>query len=152
VEISFSPLPSQLHNLLREHALSVLTGDIDSDVATNSFYETVERDPHRWLTYPDDFVLIPKMWVRAVGHKEGRAARYTSWFTAYMWNVGGWFLTSVALAVAVLKILCGEVQEQGVMHAETAFEPLSFFDEVASILPEPPLDGRLIAESFELLE
>jgi hypothetical protein len=69
-----------------------------------------------------------------------------------MWNVGGYFLTSVALAVAVRKILRGEIQERGVMHAETAFEPQSFFDEVASLLPEPPPDGRLIDESFEWLE
>ena len=69
-----------------------------------------------------------------------------------MWNVGGWFLTSVALAVAVRKILRGEIRERGVMTAETAFEPLSFFDEVAAVLPEPRLDGRLIGESFEWLE
>jgi hypothetical protein len=152
VEISFSPLPPQLHKLLREHAQGVLTEDIDPDASTNSFFEAIERDPQRWLTYPDDFALIPKMWVRAVGHKEGRAARYTSWFTAPMWNVGGWFLTSVSLAVAVLKILRGEVQERGIMHAETAFEPQSFLNEVAAMLPEPPPDGRLIGESFEWLE
>lgn len=152
LEISFSPLPPQLHNLIREHAQSVLAEDIDPDASTNSFYETIERDPQRWLTYPDDFALIPKMWVRAVGHKEGRAARYTSWFTAPMWNVGGWFLTSVALAVSVHKVLSGEVQEQGVMHAETAFEPQSFFDDIVAILPEPPPDGKLIRESFEWLE
>jgi hypothetical protein len=152
VEISFSPLPPQLYNLLREHAQGVLTEDIDPDASTNSFYETIERDPQRWLTYPDDYVLIPKIWVRAVGHKEGRAARYTAWFTAPMWNVGAWFLTSVALAVAVHKVLSGEVQEQGVMHAEKAFEPQSFFDEIVAFLPEPPPDGRLINESFEWME
>jgi hypothetical protein len=31
-------------------------------------------------------------------------------------------------------------------------EPLSFFDEVAVVLPEPPPDGRLVGESFEWLE
>jgi hypothetical protein len=152
VEMSFSPLPPQVHDLLRERALRVLGGDIDSDTAMSSFYDIVERDPHRWLTLPDDFVAPVKIWARAVGRKKGRAARCSCWLTPAMWNVGGYFLTSVALAVAVRKILRGEIQERGVMHAETAFEPQSFFDEVASLLPEPPPDGRLIDESFEWLE
>lgn len=152
VEIFFSPLPPQLHDLLREHALRVLGGEIDSDTATNSFYDTVESDPHRWLTLPDDFVAPPELWVRAVGRKEGRAARCSCWFTAPMWNVGGYFLTSAALAVAVRKILRGEIGERGVMTAETAFEPLPFLDEVAALMPESLPDGKLIDESFEWLE
>lgn len=152
VEMLFSPFPPQLHNVLREHALRVLEGEIDSDTAVNSFYNTIETDPHHWLTLPDDFVASSKMWVRAVGRKEGRAARYTCWFVEPMWNVGGYFLTSVALVAAVHKILRGEIQERGVMLAETAFEPLSFFDEVVTLLPEPLPDGKLIEESFEWLE
>ena len=69
-----------------------------------------------------------------------------------MWDVGGYFLTSVALAVAVRKILRGEIRERGVMTAEKAFEPQSFFDEVVALLPDPPPDGKLIDESFEWLE
>jgi saccharopine dehydrogenase-like NADP-dependent oxidoreductase len=152
VEMAFSSLPPQLHDVLREHALRVLGGEIDSETATDSFYDTVESDPQRWLTLPDDFVQIPKMWVRAVGRKEGRAARHSCWFTPAMWNVGGYFLTSVALAVAVLRILRADNQERGVMTAEKTFEPLPFIDEVASLLPEPPPDGKLIGESFEWLE
>jgi hypothetical protein len=68
-----------------------------------------------------------------------------------MWNVGGYFLTSVALAVAVRKILRGEIQERGVMTAETAFEPLPFLDEAVSLLPDPLPDGKMIDESFEWL-
>ncbi len=128
VEISFSPFPPQLHAVLREHALRVLEGDIDSDTATNSFFDTIESDPHSLLTLPDDFVAPAKLWVTALGRKEGRAARYSCWFTPAMWNVGGYFLTSAALAVAVRKILRGEIQERGVMHAETAFEPLPFLE------------------------
>ena len=146
----FSPLPPQLHDLLREHALRVLGGEIDFDNATNSFYDTVESDPHRWLTLPDDFVAPPVLWVRAVGRKEGRAARCSCWFTAPMWNVGGYFLTGVALAVAVRKILRGEIRERGVMTAETAFEPQLFLDEVVSLIPDSLPDGKLIDESFEL--
>jgi len=152
VEMFFSPLPPQLHDVLREHALRVLGGDIDSDTATNSFYDTVESDPHRWLTLPDDFVPIPKLWARAVGRKEGRAARCSCWFTAPMWNVGGYFLIGAAQAVAVRKILRGEIRERGVMTAETAFEPLPFLDEVASLMPDSLPDGKLIGESFEWLQ
>jgi hypothetical protein len=118
----------------------------------NSFYKIVESDPHRWLTPPENYVLISKMWVRALGRKDGRAARCSSWFTASMWNHGGYFLTSVALASAVRKVLRGEMQERGVMTAEMAFEPQSFFDEVVALLPEPPQDGKMIGESFEWLE
>ncbi len=152
VEVWFSPFPPQLHNVLREQALRVVEEDIDSETAVSCFYDTVESDPHRWLTLPEDFVPIPKEWVRAVGRKEGRAARCCCWFTAPMWNVGGYFLTSVALAVAVRKILRGDIRERGVIAAERAFEPLPFLDEVAAVLPEPPPDGKLISESFEWLE
>jgi hypothetical protein len=152
VELWFSALPPQLQDLLRERSLRMLEGDFDADTAVSSFYDVVESDPDRWLTPQDGFVLIPKVWVRAVGRKEGRAARHTCWFTPAMWNVGGWFLTSVALVACARKILRGEVQEQGVMHAETAFEPMAFFDEVVAVLPDPPPDRRLIGESFEWLE
>ncbi len=152
VVMQFSPFPPQLHDVLRQLALGVVQGEIDSDTATNSLYDTIESDPRRWLTLTDDFVPIPKMWVRAVGTKEDRAAHCSCWFTAPMWNVGGYFLTSVALAVAVRKILRGEIRERGVMTAETAFEPLPFLDEVASLMPDPLPDGKLIDESFEWLE
>ena len=59
---------------------------------------------------------------------------------------------SAPLAVAVLRILRGENQERGVMTAETAFEPLPFLNKVASLMPDPLPDGKLIGESFEWLE
>jgi len=152
VEMLFSPLPPQLHNMLRELSLRVLEGKIDTDSAIDSFLDTAKNDPHRYLTVQDDFIPIPKTWVRAVGRNEGRAARFSCWLTTPMWDVGGYFLTSVALVVAVRKILRGEIKERGVMTAETAFEPQSFFDEVVAVLPEPPPDGKLIGESFEWLE
>ncbi len=152
VEMFFSPLPPQLHAVLRELFLRVLEGIIDADAAIDSFLDTAKSDPHRWLTLPDDFVPIPKTWARAVGRKEGRAARFSCWLTAPMWDVGGYLLSSVALVVAARKILRGEIRERGVMTAETAFEPQSFFDEVVDMLPEHLPDGRLIGESFEWLE
>jgi hypothetical protein len=152
VEMWFSPLPPQPHDLLREQALRVLDGNLAPDSALSSLYDTIERDPHRWLAAPDDYVPALQMWVRAVGRKEGRAARCTCWFTLATWNVGGYWLTSGPLVVAALKILRGEIRDRGVMTAEKTFEPLPFFDELVALLPEPPPDGRLIGESFEWLE
>jgi hypothetical protein len=152
VEMAFSPFPPQLHDLLREQALRVIEGQIDSDSAVDALYNAIERDPHRWLTLPDDFSPVLKMWGRAVGRQGGRAARYTCWFTAPMWKVGGYFLTSVALVLAVHKILRGEIQVRGVMTAETTFELLSFFEDIVALLPDPPTDGKLIDGAFEWLE
>jgi len=152
VEAWFSPLPQQLHDLLRERALEVLEGTTDPETAVDSFYGAVQKDPHRWLTRPDEHVTIPYEWVRAVGRKGGRAARCSCWLAAPVWHVGGWFLTSAALAAAVRMILRGEIRERGAMTAETAFGPLPFLNEVAALMPDPPADGRLIDESFEWLE
>jgi len=153
VEVWFTPFPSPLHNLFREQALRVIAGDVDPATALSSFYETVEKDPDRWLTVTDDFIAFSPDWVTAVGGKGGRAARFNCWLAPELWNEqSAWFLTSVPLVVAVLSILSGEIRERGVMTAETAFEPLTFFDEVVALLPEPPPDGKLIGKSFEWLE
>ena len=92
------------------------------------------------------------MWVRALGWKDDRAARSTCWFRTHMWRAGGYFLTSVALVTAVLKILRGEIGEHGVFTAKKTFEPQSFFDEVAGLLPASPLDGKFIDETFEWMD
>jgi hypothetical protein len=152
VEMWFSALPPRPHDLLRKQALRVLGGHVDSDTAVSSFYDTIESDPHRWLTLPDDFVEPARLWVTAVGRKNGRAARCSCWFNPALWNVGGYFLTGAALAVAVRKGLRGEIRERGVKTAETAFEPLPFLDDVASLMPDSLPDGKLIGESFEWLE
>jgi len=152
VDMWASALPPQLDAVLREQTLRVLEENIDPDTATSSFYDTVNSDPQHWLTLPDDYTPVPAMWVRAVGRKDGRAARCNCWFTAPIWDVGGHLITSAALVAAARKILRGEIQARGVMTAETAFEPQSFFDEVVAVLPEPPPDGKLIGESFEWLE
>jgi hypothetical protein len=103
------------------------------------------------LTPPEDFTQIAKVWVRAVGRKDGRVARFDCWFSAPMWNVGGYFLTSVALVAAVRMILRGEMQKRGVIIAEKAFEPLSFLEEVAALIPDFLPDGKIIDKSFEWL-
>jgi len=153
VEVWFSPFPTQLHDLFREQAIRVSEGELEPAIALSSFYETVESDPDRWLSVRDDFAAFSPDWVTAVGHKEGRAARYSCWLVPEIWDEqAAWLLTSIPLAVAALRILRGEIRERGVLNAETIFEPLPFFDEVASMLPYPPPDGKLIGESFAWLE
>jgi hypothetical protein len=152
VEMWFSPFPPPLDAVLREQALGVLSGETDAETATSTFYDTIEDDPNYWLAPPQDFTQIAKVWVRAVGRKDGRAARCDCRFTAPMWNVGGYFLTSVALVAAVRMILRGKVQERGVFTAENAFEPLPFLNEVAALIPDYLPDGEIIAESFDWLE
>jgi hypothetical protein len=152
VDMAFSPFPTQLDAVLREQALGVMSGETDAEAAINTFYNTIEDDPYHWLTPPEDFSQIAKVWVRAVGRKDERAARFDCWFTAPMWHVGGYFLTSVALVAAVRLILCGEIQKRGIMTAEKAFEPVYFLDEVAALISDHLPEGKIIDESFEWLE
>ena len=82
-----------------------------------------------------------------------RAITPQQWLAPDVWNErAAWLLTSAPLAVAVLSVLRGETRERGVMTAETAFEPLPFLDEVASLMPDSLPAGRLIGESFDWLE
>lgn len=153
VQVWLGPFPPQLQGLFRERAKLVAAGDIDPTTALNSFCEMVESAPDRWLTVTTDFVAFPPQWVTSVGRKERRVARYSCWMTPAMWierNARLW--NSAPLAVAVIRILRGEIRERGVITAETAFEPLSFFDEVVAVLPARPPGGRLIDEAFEWLE
>ncbi len=152
VEMWFSPFPPKLDAILREQALNVLGGEIDAEAAANTFYDIMKDDPHHWLTPPDEFSQMAKIWVRALGRKDGQAARSDCWFTAPLWYVGGYYLTSVALVAAVNMILRGEIQEHGVMTAEKAFEPLSFLDEVATLISDFLPEGKIIDDSFEWLE
>ena len=151
VEIVFSPFPPQIHNMLREQAFHVIEGDINAATAVNAFYEAIRLEPQRWLPLSDDFIPTAKMFARAVGRKNGRPAKVDCWFTAPLWEVSGYTMTSVALAVAVRKILRGEMQKRGVITAEKAFDPQSFFDETASLIPDLLPDGKLIEEAFEQL-
>jgi hypothetical protein len=152
VEMSFSPFPPQLGAVLQELALGVLEEKIDAEAAISTFYDTIQGDPHRWLTPPDDYVAPAKLWINALGRKDDQASRCSCWFTAPMWDVNGYFLTSVALVAAVLKVLRGEIKTRGVIMAEKAFEPLSFLDETAALMPDLLPKGEIIAESFEWLE
>ncbi|MBW8010347.1 MAG: hypothetical protein FVQ83_03775 [Chloroflexi bacterium] len=151
--VYLTPFPPQLQDLYAKQTKLTAAGEVEPANAMTSFYETIEANPDRWLTITDDSIAFPLEWVSAVGRKEGRAARYNCWLAPDMWNERvGWLLTSVSLTVTVLRILSGKMQERGVMTAEKTFDPLPYLDEVASLMPELPEDGKLIGESFEWLE
>ncbi len=151
--VYLTPFPPQLQELYRQQTKRAAAGEVDPATAMDSFYDTVEADPDRWLTVTDDFDPLPLDWVAAVGRKAGRAARYSCWLVPSVWTERAvWLLTSVSLAVTALRILRPEMQERGVMTAEKTFDPLPYLDEAASMLPESPPDGKLIGESFEWLE
>ena len=151
VEIFFTPLPPKLHELLRAHALRVLAHELNAGSATAAFYETLEADPRRLLALPNDFAPPPALWVEAVGEKNGRATRSSCWFAPGMWQAGGYFLTSLALVVAALKILRGDLAENGIMTAEKAFDPLPFLDEAAVHIPKILPSGQLSHQSLTRL-
>jgi hypothetical protein len=117
----------------------------------SSFFDTIESDPPRWLAPFDSQPQVPKTWVRAIGHKDGRPAHCDCRQTDVAWEVGGYLLTSAALVVAVLRILRSEMKKRGVMVAERAFEPRSFLDEVESILRNATGNNKLFDENFEWL-
>ena len=147
VEMYFSPLPPQLHDVLHNHSIRVLGGEIDSKTAVDSIYAIVEGDPHRWLTPPDGFMAPPEIWERALGMKEGKGARCTCRLQIARGRL--YFLTSKVLAAAVLKILRGYIRSRGVMTAESTLDPLPFFDELVPMLPEGIADRGFIGQSFE---
>ena len=130
----------------------MISGEVDHESAAEALFAAVESEPDQWLSIPDDYSLLSKMWVRSVGRKDGRAAQYTALFTALMWSHTGWFLTSAPLAALGLKLLRGEITERGVMTAEKILEPESFLDDVGALLPEPLQSGEMIDEAFKWLE
>jgi len=152
VEMSFSPFPPQLTTVLHEQTLAVLGGNIDAEAAISTFYNTIASNPQYWLTVSDDYVAPAKLWISALGRKADRQARCDCWFTAPMWDVNGYFLTSVALVAAVRKVMLGEMHARGVMTAEKAFEPLPFLEEVAALMPDRNPQGKIFDAHFEWLE
>ncbi len=152
VEILFSSFPLQLHDLLRAYSSRVAEGEIDSEIATAAFYDAIGSDPDHWLTLQRDIPPISKVWVQALGLKDDRAASCRCWFTAPMWDVGGYFLTSVSLAAAAQMVLRGDIKKRGVITAEKAFEALPFLNDVSSLLSDHLSDQKLFDESFDWLE
>jgi hypothetical protein len=148
----FSPFPSKLHDALREQTLDMLEGIIDAERAVSNLYEIAESDPQHYLTMTNEFTHMPKMWVSAVGYKDEQPARSTCWLAAPMWNVGGYYLTSVVLALSAIKLLSGDINRKGVMTAEDAFDSNTFFGDLTAMLPEVEHKEKLVDEAIEFLD
>jgi hypothetical protein len=151
VEVMFSPLPPRASERLRTLAGQVSDGLADAKTAGSEFFETLGGDPKHWLA-AERLRAAPVLWVRAVGRKSGRASQCTCAFAHSLWNVSVYLMTSLSLAVAAQKILRGEVHGRGVMTAESAFDPKSFFAEVASLVTVDLPEDRLVDRSLEWLE
>lgn len=150
----FAPFPPHLSQLLREQACQVVAGAMDAPTAVDTIFDEVEADPGYWLSMAKGALdqLSPD-WVSAIGRKDGRAARVNCWLVPELWSdEAAWLLTSIPLAVTAFKLLRGEVPGPGVMMAESAFEPLPYLDEVASLVPTPLPGGKMTGESFDWLE
>lgn len=152
VMVCFSLFPSQFDEVIRKQSIAMQEGNVDADTAVNNMYGIAESDPRCYLTLTDGSLNIPKMWVSVVGYKDGRAARGICWFTAPMWNVGGYYLTGVVLALCAIKLLSGEIKEHGVINAEDAFDSSTFFDDLTAMLPEVENDEKMIDEAIEFLD
>jgi len=63
-----------------------------------------------------------------------------------------WGSTGGAVAVAALKIMRGEIRQSGVLPPEGCLEPIPFFAEVAQHGVQQPPDGKLLGESFEVMD
>ena len=133
-----------LADLMFSKARQISSGELTAKAATQSFLETAGKNPDYWLEVPPGphSSVWWELWIVATGWKDGRRGQYTYWLIK-----GG-----NTLVIAALRILRGEVSLRGVLPPEACFEPLSFFDEMASLIPDPPSDGKWFDESFEWLE
>jgi hypothetical protein len=57
----------------------------------------------------------------------------------------------VALALAALKILGGEIRSRGVLTPESCLDPLPFFKEVAREMLRTDDPGSLLNEDWQIL-
>ncbi len=141
-----SLLPPQINEPYCDLGRRVAAGELDESAAAFSLYEMVVTDPGRWLADPEGYGSEFVLWAEAIGTKQGQRVRYKCW------PVGGWEGTATALATATLKILRGEVPHRGVLSPESCLDPMSFFAEAAQHGPEKRPGGKLLDESFEVLE
>jgi saccharopine dehydrogenase-like NADP-dependent oxidoreductase len=135
---------SHLADLMFSMARQISAGELTVEAATRSFLETIEKDPDHWLEAPPGPLSAARWegWMVVTGWKEGRRGRYTYWPTKF----------APLLVVAALCIMRGDVSVRGVLPPEACFEPQPFFDEMVSLMPDPPPDGKLFGECFEWLE
>jgi lysine 6-dehydrogenase len=138
--------PPQLNDVFRRHALRLSAGEVDEAEAALSFLEAVADEMRGWVAAQEGFPWVP-VWATALGRKGGRRARYSCWPTAVWGLMTGW-----AVAVAALKIMRGEIRQSGVLPPEACLEPMPFFAEMAQRGFQQPPDGKLLGESFEVVD
>ena len=142
----FSWFPFRLNGIYRELGGRVAKGEFDESQAALAFLDQVLSEEGRGQSAPSG-LLMGTRWAEAVGTKDGKRARYTCW-------PAGWFRpnpTPVALALAALKILSGEIGIDGVLTPESCLDPLPFFKEVASAQLKTDEPGKLLNEAWQTL-
>jgi hypothetical protein len=147
VHMLISWFPSQLNGMYRELGGRVARGELSWSQAALGFLDQAVAEQDRGQPAPSGLPMIIR-WAEAVGTKVGKRTRYTCWPTP------GWFRpnpTPVALALAALKILGGEIRTRGVLTPESCLDPLPFFKEVARQQLRTDEPGRLLNEAWQTL-
>jgi hypothetical protein len=146
VSTLFSWFPFPLNGIYRELGERVAKGELDESQAVLAFLDQVLSQEGRGQPVPSG-LLMGTRWAQAIGTKDGKRASYTCW-------PAGWFRpnpTPVALTLATLKILSGEIGIHGVLTPESCLDPLPFFKEVARQQLKTDEPGRLLNEAWQTL-
>jgi hypothetical protein len=142
--------PFQLNGMYRQIGARVARGELNWSQATLDFLDLIVAEQDRELPASAGFPRDGMRWVEAVGIKKGNRTRYYCWPTPnwYGWNNNP---TPVALALATLKILGGEIKAHGVLTPESCLDALPFFKEVACKMAKTDEPGNLLEETWQTL-
>jgi hypothetical protein len=147
VHMLLSWFPSPLNEIYRELGKRVQHGELNWSQAALRFLEEAVAEPERGPPTPSG-LPVTRRWAEAIGFKDGKRTRYTCWPNP-SWSRPN--PTPVALAVATLKILTGEITADGVVTPESCLEPLPFMHEVARWQLKTDETGSLLNEIWETL-
>jgi len=145
VHMLLSWSPPRLREAYRNLGVRVQRGELDWSQATMRFLEEAVAGPEGEPSAPSGHPIALR-WVEATGVKNGAPARYVclprpTWIRPNP--------TAVALAIAALRILKGEIPTAGVQTPESCLEPLPFFREVARRQMKTDEPGTLLTEAWE---
>jgi saccharopine dehydrogenase-like NADP-dependent oxidoreductase len=146
VSVVLSMYPPELNKIWCELGRRIARGELDESAAAVEFVEHMTTLPKDVLATPKGYESAWVTWAEAVGTKQGRRVCYKCWPSV------DWTTTAGPLATAALKILRGEIRTRGVLSPESCLDPMSFFAEAAQYGAQKPLNGRLLNESFEVLD
>jgi lysine 6-dehydrogenase len=141
--------PFQLNGIYGELGGRVAKGELTESQAALAFLELIAAEQDQWQPVPNEFPRYGTRWAEAVGTKDGSRTRYSCWPTGwYGWKKNP---TPAALALAVFKILGGEITTHGVLTPESCLDPLPFFREVARRMLKTDEPGNLLNEAWQTL-